>query len=132
MIALATDGSESTSPRPTSPSSVWTRTTSPSWLPSPIDVSIAPLGRASFRRPPLDAGRAVVARRGRRADIALADILGDQRRVALGGIAEAAAARGAVVELVAPMQDDVGELARRGDAEGFVEALEPVGSGALD
>src|SRR5207245_6777277 len=48
MIALATDGSESTSPRPTSPSSVWTRTTSPSWLPSPIDVSIAPLGRSNI------------------------------------------------------------------------------------
>src|SRR5258706_2505765 len=48
MIALATDGKESTSPRPTSPSSVWTRTTSPSWLPSPIDVSIAPLGRSNI------------------------------------------------------------------------------------
>src|SRR5262249_16211379 len=39
MIAFATSADESTSPTPTRPASVWTLTTSVSWLPSPRSVT---------------------------------------------------------------------------------------------
>src|SRR5579885_219904 len=80
-----------------------------------------PIGPASLRR--LLHIEPVVAARGRGADIAFPHILADQRRVAVPGVPEAGAPRAAVVELVALVQHDIGELGRRADAEGLVEAL---------
>src|SRR5262245_7745382 len=40
MIALATSDEESTSPMPVMPASVWTRTTSVSWLPSQRSLTV--------------------------------------------------------------------------------------------